>query len=417
MNGNAGDNHRVRIAFVTTHFPPENHVACRRNEAFARYFDHTRYDVHFIVPKHRGAAPWYLDGITVHEAPNRSLLQPFTFEKPHARFVHALMVFYNVVIRVVPAYHHRAWIRIAIREIERLHRREPLHVLITQYGPVAPHIAGLRVKRKFPRIRWIADNRDVISDGPFTTRIAERQLTRLESAVVRAADAVTAVSGPFLDRLARHGKRPGQVFAEIRNGFTLEPREDRRSHRNEVFTIRYVGSLYGGRKPRTFFEALDRLVRSRRMGEVRVEIAGTNPFIDVPISLTSAVRCLGNVEPEAAFDLMCTADALLLLHPTVPTKGIYPAKLFEYLAARKPIIALIDPGDVAADLIRQAECGYVAANEDADGIDRITEITYRNWRERVPFAPNEEVIRSCHRRIQVARMESVIESLRISSDG
>ena len=326
----------IRIAFVTTHFPPENHVACRRNEAFARYFDRVRYDVHFIVPKRQNSAPWNLDGILVRETQKRSLLRPFTFEKAHSRFVHALMVFYNIVIRVVPAYHNRAWIKATVREFERLHRQESMHVLITQYGPIAPHIVGLRVKRRYPRIRWIADNRDVISDGPFTTRIAERQLTRLESAVVRTADAVTAVSGPFLERLARHGRRPEQVFAEIRNGFTLEPREDSEAAGNEVFTVRYVGSLYGGRKPRAFFEALERLVTGRRIGEVRVEITGSNPFIDVPVSLTSAVRCIGNVDyPEAAVDLMCTADALLLLHPTVPTKGIYPAKLFEYMAARE----------------------------------------------------------------------------------
>ena len=409
---------RIRIAFVTTHFPPENHVACRRNEAFARYFDRVRYDVHFIVPKRQNSAPWNLDGILVHETQNRSLLRPFTFEKAHSRFVHALMVFYNIVIRVVPAYHNRAWIKATVREFERLHRQESMHVLITQYGPIAPHIVGLRVKRRYPRIRWIADNRDVISDGPFTTRIAERQLTRLESAVVRTADAVTAVSGPFLERLARHGRSRNRCSPRYGTGSRWNRGKNSEAAGNEVFTVRYVGSLYGGRKPRAFFEALERLVTGRRIGEVRVEIAGSNPFIDIPVSLTSAVRCIGNVRTRRLLSTSC-APPMRSCSCTrrFRRRASTPRSCSSTWQPGRPIIALIDPGDVAADLIREAECGYVAANEDADGIDRITEITYHNWKERVPFAPNEEVIRSCHRRIQVARMESVIASLGSSSDG
>jgi hypothetical protein len=95
----------------------------------------------------------------------------------------------------------------------------------------------------------------------------------------------------------------------------------------------------------------------------------------------------------------------------MPNKGIYPAKLFEYLAARKPILALIDPQDVAAELVRQARCGFIAPNEDVDAIYQALREVYRLWKEHLPFRPEESVIRQAHRKLQVQKMEGLIDAL------
>src|SRR5919108_29911 len=76
------------------------------------------------------------------------------------------------------------------------------------------------------------------------------------------------------------------------------------------------------------------------------------------------------------------SEALLLLVPEAGGlgRGVLSGKVFEYLAAERPILAVVPPDGAAADLIRDTGAGVVAAPEDTDGIrDGLVELHAR-WR-------------------------------------
>lgn len=402
---------RRTVVFVVTHFPPEIHVGAYRNEAFARYLDASKYDLHFVVEARPGLPQAEFPGVQIHALPNRSMLRPLRYDDGHSRWQHRLVVAVNVVLRLFFLQHHSGWMRLARRTLRRLHASRRIEVLVTQYGPIAPHLVGLKFKGRHPEVRWIADNRDVISDGPFSFQVVRLRLIRLETKIVNAADAVTSVSVPFLQRLARNCTKKAPRFVEVRNGHMFQGESTGSRRSNPVFTMRYVGSLYGQRKPYSVFRAMERLLAEQVPGSCVLEIAGNNSHIPVPAGLADAVRFLGTVGHSEAIELMRSADALVLIHPTQETKGIYPAKVFEYLAARRPILCLTDPTDVAAALVRQARAGLVCANEDLEGVYAGLRTLYERWARNEPFEPDEEVIRNSHRRLQVERMEQLIEEL------
>ena len=64
------------------------------------------------------------------------------------------------------------------------------------------------------------------------------------------------------------------------------------------------------------------------------------------------------------------SDALLLLIPDAGGrgKGVLSGKVFEYLAAERPILAAVPPDGAAAELIRETGAGIVAAPDDVDGL-------------------------------------------------
>jgi glycosyltransferase involved in cell wall biosynthesis len=139
------------------------------------------------------------------------------------------------------------------------------------------------------------------------------------------------------------------------------------------FTLLHAGSLYAGRTPAPLFRALrsaiDRGIIDPR--EFRVRFLGavalqSSPLIAVltDLGLTEVVEFSGRVPRAESLRAMMTASALLLLQPG---HGIaVPAKLYEYLAAGRPILAIAE-GETAA-IVQSSGAGAVAASDDEDGI-------------------------------------------------
>jgi len=108
---------------------------------------------------------------------------------------------------------------------------------------------------------------------------------------------------------------------------------------------------------------------------------------------------------------MRESDALLLVHPANGRKGIFTGKLFEYLATLKPIIALVDEEDVAAELICEANAGYVCDNANIQKIETVLEEAYQEWSQKRKRAFNKDVILKHHRKEQALRLEKLIDEL------
>ena len=143
--------------------------------------------------------------------------------------------------------------------------------------------------------------------------------------------------------------------------------------------------------------------------KLKVRIIGNKAPIEIPLGLRNIVSEESTLPYEAICKEMKNADALLMVTPSCLEKGIYTGKLFDYLGSGTPIIALAPPDDVAGQLIKQANAGYVAANEDVDAIENIIENAYDDWATNTFPQPRTEVITMHHRKEQVRRLLSVLE--------
>jgi hypothetical protein len=109
------------------------------------------------------------------------------------------------------------------------------------------------------------------------------------------------------------------------------------------------------------------------------------------------------------------SEALLLLIPEADGrgKGVLSGKVFEYLAAERPILALVPPDGAAAQLLRDTGVGVVVAPEDVDGIARELKALRDRWRAGQLAAPelSDEWRDRVSRRTRVQELADLLERL------
>lgn len=267
-----------------------------------------------------------------------------------------------------------AWAPFALRETRRLLRAETFDCLITSSPPESAHLVGLMLGRSRPS--WVADFRDGWCFEPYMVRFRtspQLAIDRwLEERVARGADVTVGATRPISDDLAQ---RYGVTSRWVSNGFdpAAVPADDAKLPTEETrgFKIVYTGQLWGprGRTPEPFFEALRRVGSETDLPSVKLVHAGVlTPEDETLIDRTGVselvehVGVLGRAEVVA---LQRSADVLLLI--TSADSQQATGKLFEYLAAGKPILALAD-GNEAERLVRETGTGVAVRPGDVDAI-------------------------------------------------
>jgi glycosyltransferase involved in cell wall biosynthesis len=404
------------LLILSIYYPPFPSIASERLSSFAKYIDKNLFDVTVIcldpdIKSSDVEGGLDANGARVFRLPNHALLKKALFNRGSGRIVHKLKALYNILLGFIFLDEYRTWVKAAVALAERLIGTEGVSFILSSYAPVAPHRAALTLKKRYPLIRWIADMRDEMSANCFLPAIMRRRLKPLEKDIMCSADAVTTVSKPILNDFRKASRKKDQYFEEVRNGFDFDLGECP-SPQTKRFVIAYTGTMYGRYTPYVFFSALERLlVEHGNSIKFDIRIVGTvKPLLIAPI-LRPYITFEKQVPHAAAVEIMKQSSLLLLFHPKGGRKGVYTGKLFEYLASLRPILAIVDPTDVAACLIREAKAGYIADSDNIEEIKlRILE-AYRDWKEGKPYLPNREIILRHHRREQAQILQNLIERL------
>jgi hypothetical protein len=109
---------------------------------------------------------------------------------------------------------------------------------------------------------------------------------------------------------------------------------------------------------------------------------------------------------------MKEADALVLLIPSAGGIGktVLSGKVFEYLAAERPILGLVPPDGAAADLLRSAGQEWIADPDDTEAISATVERLVDAWiANRLPDVVIPPDVRaSLDRRARAEEMAAVL---------
>jgi glycosyltransferase involved in cell wall biosynthesis len=239
------------------------------------------------------------------------------------------------------------WVKPAVRWCRG---HGPWDIILSSSGPYTAHLAALAAKREGRGQRWIADFRDLWLDNhvyrglfPFTLR--ERSLERQ---CLAGADLVTTVSTGLKRTLIRKGAPPVEV---IFNGFDAAALARIPAARilppDDHVRLVYTGALYApGQDPGPLLEALARLRTTHPAvaDRLRITVAGRGSAewteLAAPLGVESMIEDRGSVSRDDALRMQRDAEALLIIDWTRPTEGILTGKLFEYVSASAPIIAI-----------------------------------------------------------------------------
>ena len=401
-----------KILIISTFYKPIQCVAANRINAFAKYLHEFGYDVTVLTCGYEYNVGENIEGgIRVIRLINESkgILSPFDTQRKENKFIHYMKCLYNIGIQNISIDSDANWTKIALIKAGHLMKKYDFDYVLSSALPIGPHIVGMELKKKYQKIKWIADMRDAISEPRGVSCIYKYQIRKLGKNILNTCDYLLAVSKPQLELFKAHYEGNDiDKFYQIRNGFDFAFEPNRRKSKKAYFSIIYAGSFYGAIKPNNFFLALLRVLEKQEIN-LKVRIIGNKAPIEIPLGLRNIVSEESTLPYEAICKEMKNADALLMVTPSCLEKGIYTGKLFDYLGSGTPIIALAPPDDVAGQLIKQANAGYVAANEDVDAIENIIEKAYDDWATNAFPQPRIEVIKMHHRKEQVRRLLSVLE--------
>lgn len=249
-------------------------------------------------------------------------------------------------------------------------------LIYTSSGPYGTSLTGLILK-KISGLPWIAEFRDPWIKNPLR-KIEPKRLKIeewMQNACLNNADGIIATTKPTTQEFVkfRTADRPLKS-AVITNGFSEGSFKDElQAAKTNEFKIVYTGMFYGERSPEYLFEAVRKCCEANEefYKSAKVIIAGTLPDKYLRISLkepfNKIVNVLGYVSHERSLQLLQQADLLYLFLSKKET-DIYPAKLFEYLAARKYILAGVPTKGITAEIIHRFKAGKVIETDDVEGM-------------------------------------------------
>ena len=178
------------------------------------------------------------------------------------------------------------------------------------------------------------------------------------------------------------------------------------------FRITHTGSFFGKRDPRPFLQAfhdanLDGVARF--VGDFR----STDREWAASLDLGDRLELVDYLPRAESLRLQRDSEALLLLVPDAGGrgKGVLSGKVFEYIAAGRPILAVVPPDGAAAELVRQTGSGVVVAPDDVDGIRRALVDLHSRFAN--GGLPSVELAKRDEQRLsRQARVEEMAELLR-----
>ena len=397
---------KKRIALITTWFQPKNGVAVNRMHAFAKYLSDD-YEVEVFTDD---VTTKTIEGekFLIHYLSSDSVLNKLKHKTDDSWFRHNFISVVNVTKGILGYSTLKKWVNEAETKLQTQHEKNPFDLILSSYAPAEPHEVALRFKKKNSDVKWIADMRDEMSKNPTKPASEKRNLRQREAEINKYADAVTTVSLPILNDFRINMPDIG-VFEEIRNGYDHNAAIVEKS-RNEVFSIGYVGKFYGEISPKTFFEALSNL-KQKGLIEVKIVMVGTYKTFHIPKLLMDSIKLVAKVEYAKAIEIMGSMDANLLVHPSGNRRGVYTGKLFDYISVGKPVIGVIDKEDVAAELIQEFSCGYIADFYDVAEIETILLQAYDDWKNGIVKRASDKDIATLHRKNEVKKLAKLIEKL------
>jgi glycosyltransferase involved in cell wall biosynthesis len=440
-----------RVLFIAYYFPPRGGAGVQRSLKFVKYLRSFGWEPTIVTAEYASRDGAY-DGSLLSEVPEgtRIVALPSDERRFAALSKRGLGRIAGFVIRPDTAI---IWANRALPVACKLHAERPFDAIYTSVQPWSAGLLGMWLKEDLA-LPWVSDFRD-----PWTrsfhllwpTRLHWKLDFRFERRLVERADRTLVVTHTMRDYLLMdHQRVDPEKVSILLNGFDEEDAAGETIEDDGKFTIVFTGKFqydyhsngvkrtvtsrirklgtYGRRdvmldthSPIYFLQALrlflDRFPERRAL--MRVLFAGTtgdgNKALIGKLGLDDVVECLGYVSHARSVSLTKSADALLLpMFSTGDPLERCPyasGKIYEYMAARRPILALTQEGD-AKDLALGSGLGLAAPPRDVSAIAAAIEGLFDAWRSGSSrFAPREEFINAFSRRRLAARLATILDEV------
>ncbi len=409
-----------RALLIAYHYPPaKGSSGIQRTLSFSRYLRENGWEP-MILSTHRRAYPATSNNQLVDIPENMELKRVFALDT--ARHLSFRGKYLSLL-----AYPDRWvtwWIGSIVPALRMIRRHRP-NVIFSTYPIATAHLIGLTLHR-ITGIPWIADFRDSMTEAHYPADKYRRRVFRwIEGhAVSRAAACVFTAPGAVTMYADRYPHIDRSKFHCILNGYD----EDKFSAAETLNSpprikakkrvLLHSGILYPSeRDPSDFFAAVRQLIDENIVEisdfEIRLRASGHDDDLQRQIDefeIADHVRLLPALGYSDALTEMTQADGLLIFQASNCNHQI-PAKLYEYLRAGRPILALTDPkGDTAKLLLDAGISSVVRLDSQPEIVDALKKFLHLINSNTVP-AVSDTIIANYSRRNQTKELAQLFDAV------
>jgi glycosyltransferase involved in cell wall biosynthesis len=308
------------------------------------------------------------------------------------------------------------WIKPSLRFLEKYLIENPVDVVISTGPPHSTHLIGLGLQEKLG-VSWVTDFRDPWTDIdyfhqlPLTKRGLKKHHTQ-EALVVSKADLVLVVGTTMRQMLLKYNKN----IAVVTNGY--DGQIDKEAVALDArFSITHIGLMNEARNPYALWKVLselcDELPGFAKDLEIKL-IGKTDASVQHSIAAEGLVGCvneLGYIPHDQVHQHQKSSQVLLLAVNKVPSaKGIITGKIFEYLLAKRPIVAIgPEDGDLAA-ILKETQAGDIFDFDTSSRLKEKIVTLYQTYKEN-ELVVNSKHIDKYHRKALTGTLASLLKKL------
>jgi len=433
---------KKRVLIISFAFPPTNTIAAVRLGKFAKYLPQFGWEPMVLTADEvKGYSqnlpveikeanifriPYFAIGPTIsyeltggqrtiYESPAKIS----TWRKALYKLIHLAAPIYTLPVIRTLTLEPTGWYHHAVKKGLEIISKEKIDIIFSSYSPSVSHFVASQLHKQ-TGIPWVAEFRDLWSLNHYVRKVQPFHFfeKELEKRVMKDSNLLITVSEPAAKQLeALHSKK----VVTIHNGFDEDDYLDN-VPLTAKFTITYTGNIYPGKQdPSVLFKAVAELKEEGKISPDSFEVRffGGNTLATLPpiikeYYLEKLVKIYGFVPFKESIEKQKESTILLLLGWNDPReRGAYSGKVFEYLGARRPILAIGLKGDVADELLKETGSGVVVneVNEIKTLLSKWMKEFEQSGEIASHFKPNSAAVYQYTRKQETAKLAQVLSKV------
>lgn len=309
------------------------------------------------------------------------------------------------------------WVNSSVKFLHQYLKENKVDVVISTGPPHSMHLIAQKLKQK-TNIKWIADFRDPWSNLYYNEEFkqlsfAKKKNEKLENSVFKNADCILTVSNSLKKEFDQKATR----VEVITNGFDDEVVTNTLITLDEKFSISYIGLLPKQSNPKLLFKVLSTLCAEDTDFKANLKLNFIGDISEdvkkeiINYNLLENTNFIGYVSHKEAIAYQRKAQVLLLLIPNVAKSGgILTGKLFEYLTAKRPILAMgPETGDLS-EILKNTSSGVVVDFDNEAKLTSEIRNLYQQYKTG-DLQVNSKNIDEFHRKELTKSLSEIIKNL------
>ena len=314
------------------------------------------------------------------------------------------------------------WMPFALFVAIKLVLTKNVRVVYIVSPPHSTHLVGVLLKL-ITRVKWVADFRDPWANDPdihMPTKLHRLAHEWAEKIVVRSANQVITTTDFHTEYMKKRIPSDCCHTHTITNGCDLADFENLPKVQSTEFIITYAGGFYAKRQPTSFFKALKHLhiQHPELANKIKVQFIGDSHKLTknevAKFDLYNCVQFTGYLDYRTTLEKLTKSSVFLLVvhNDKLIAQTSIPAKLFEYMAVGRPVLAISPPG-AAAELVKVSQCGIVIDPGEIDKIEKaILNFYYQSLNNGLTkFSLKSEVLKQFDRKTLTKNLASLLNEV------